>query len=125
MVYPIPFYSGRNPCHLLEIDRTMDENLAGHPYVKSAIDIACWDILGKLAKLPLCSLLGGRFRPSVPVYMTFTATADFAERIRKSQAEGYFKFQLKIGGDPEEDAEKIKAAASVLKKGKHTSLNVS
>ena len=30
-----------------EINFCMDSNLKGHPYVKSAIDIACWDILEK------------------------------------------------------------------------------
>jgi L-alanine-DL-glutamate epimerase-like enolase superfamily enzyme len=38
----------------------MDNLLKGHPYVKSAIDMACWDILGKVANLPICELLGGR-----------------------------------------------------------------
>jgi hypothetical protein len=40
--------------HLIGIDATrlnnlnvvMDRALKGHPYVKSAIDMACWDILG-------------------------------------------------------------------------------
>ena len=37
----------------------------GHPYVKSAIDMACWDILGKAAGLPVCTLLGGRYGEDV------------------------------------------------------------
>jgi L-alanine-DL-glutamate epimerase-like enolase superfamily enzyme len=32
----------------------MDALLKGHPYVKSAIDIACWDILGQAAGMPVC-----------------------------------------------------------------------
>lgn len=40
--------------HLIGVDATrlnnlnvvMDRALKGHPYVKSAIDMACWDILG-------------------------------------------------------------------------------
>ena len=33
------------------MNRFMDYELKGHPYVKSPIDMACWDILGKVIKL--------------------------------------------------------------------------
>src|SRR5438270_9426663 len=36
-----------------------------HPYVKSGIDVACWDILGQSAGLPVCVLLGGRYGEDV------------------------------------------------------------
>ncbi len=32
------------------LNRLMDFHLKGHPYVKSPIDMACWDILGKVRK---------------------------------------------------------------------------
>ena len=41
----------------------MDAAMRGHPYVKSAIDMACWDILGKAAGLPAVALMGGRHGP--------------------------------------------------------------
>ena len=39
----------------------MDRALKGHPYVKSAIDMAAWDVLGQAAGMPVCELLGGRY----------------------------------------------------------------
>ena len=39
----------------------MDQCLKGHAYVKSPIDIACWDIKGQVAGMPICDLLGGRY----------------------------------------------------------------
>ena len=36
--------------------------LKGHPYVKSALDMACWDILGKAAGLPVCHAAGRPLR---------------------------------------------------------------
>ncbi|MBS9771852.1 hypothetical protein [Trichodesmium erythraeum] len=38
------------------IYRMIDIALPGHPYIKSALDMACWDILGKATKLPLCEV---------------------------------------------------------------------
>ena len=54
-----PVLIGEDPLALDALNATMDLNLPGHPYVKSAIDMACWDILGKVAGLPLYKLLGG------------------------------------------------------------------
>jgi L-alanine-DL-glutamate epimerase-like enolase superfamily enzyme len=62
--------------HLIGFDATalsllndrMDRALRGHPYVKSAIDIACWDILGKVCGQPVVTLLGGRYGESFPLY---------------------------------------------------------
>ena len=49
---------GEDPTQLWPLNRRMDAALKGHPYVKSAIDMACWDILGKATKQPVCTLLG-------------------------------------------------------------------
>src|SRR5262249_5511365 len=56
-----PHLLGEDPRELGRLNRRMDAALKGHPYVKSAIDMACWDILGKAAGLPVCTLLGGHY----------------------------------------------------------------
>src|SRR5204863_473367 len=55
-----PHLIGEDPTQLSRLNRRMDAALQGHAYVKSAIDMACWDILGQAAGLPACVLLGGR-----------------------------------------------------------------
>ena len=38
---------GQDPIAIGPMNRLMDKALLGHPYVKSAVDMACWDLLGK------------------------------------------------------------------------------
>ncbi len=40
----------------------------------SAIDVALWDVLGKVTGLPVYKLLGGKVRDRIPVYVTGNAT---------------------------------------------------
>ncbi len=42
-----PSLIGEDPRQHDHINRVMDMILPGHPYAKSALDVACWDILGK------------------------------------------------------------------------------
>ena len=63
-----PHLIGEDPTQLLPLNRYMDAVLKGHPYVKSAIDMACWDILGKAANQPVCTLLGGRYGADFTLY---------------------------------------------------------
>ena len=55
-----PGLIGLNPLDLGVVNLRMDAAMRGHPYVKSALDVACWDLLGKAAGLPVSILLGGR-----------------------------------------------------------------
>src|SRR5262249_11474608 len=63
-----PHLLGEDPTQLARLNRTMDAALKGHPYVKSALDIACWDILGQVSGLPVCALLGGRYGDDFVLY---------------------------------------------------------
>src|SRR5438093_9756085 len=56
-----PHLLGEDPLQLEKLNRRMDAALQGHPYVKSGIDMACWDVLGQVAGQPVCVLLGGRY----------------------------------------------------------------
>ena len=94
----------------------MDHLLKGHPYVKSALDMAAWDILGQASGRPVCDLLGGRYGDDFVLYRAISQRPpkEMAENVRGYFDEGYRRFQLKVGGDPEEDIERIRAARGVL-----------
>ena len=114
-----PHLIGEDPTQLARINRLMDACLLGHPYVKSAIDMACWDLLGKVAGQPLCTLLGGRFGDSIDLYRAISQRPplEMAENVASYREQGYRKFQLKVGADPGEDIARIRAAADVLDVG--------
>jgi L-alanine-DL-glutamate epimerase-like enolase superfamily enzyme len=105
----------------LEIDRVYDRMNAamqGHPYVKSPIDVALWDILGQATKLPVVTLLGGASGDDVQLYRAISQADpdDMAASVLAYRSEGYRRFQLKVGGDPQTDIARIRAVRDVLEK---------
>jgi len=116
-----PALIGRDPRRVAEIDRVMAGTLRGHNYVKSALDVACWDLLGKNASQPVCVLLGGRFGDDFPLYRAISqdAPAAMAKSVARYRDEGYRKFQLKVGGDADTDIRRIQDCAAELPEG-HT-----
>lgn len=114
-----PRLLGENPCLVGVLARKMDHWLKGHPYVKSAVDMACWDLLAKSCGQPLSTLLGGCEGESVRLYRAISQQApdEMALRVKKYRDEGYRCFQLKVGGDADTDIERIQAAAEVTQSG--------
>lgn len=114
-----PHLLGEDPCRIGPLNRLMEARLKGHPYVKSAIDIACWDLLGQASAMPVATLLGGRDGECVELYRAISQ--DTPERMAGSvalyRADGYRKFQLKVGGSPDADIARIEAVFAVLRPG--------
>ena len=111
-----PHLLGLDPRELSVLNHRMDAALKGHPYVKSGIDIACWDILGQSTGLPVCTLMGGRFGESVRLYRAISQESPEAMAVKVAgyRADGYTRFQLKVGGDPDTDIERIRAVRAML-----------
>ena len=114
-----PHLLGFDPRELAKLNHRMDAALKGHAYVKSGIDVACWDILGKATGLPVCVLMGGRFGDTVRLYRAISQESpeQMARKVAGYRAEGYTRFQLKVGGDPDTDIERIRAVRAMLLPG--------
>lgn len=114
-----PGLIGQNPTELGKLNRRMDQLMRGHPYVKSAIDMACWDILGKVANQPVVTLLGGRNGADFPLYRAISQDTPerMASNVAGYRAQGYTKFQLKVGGQPDIDIQRIHAVAAEMQTG--------
>lgn len=112
----VPAVLGSDPTQPSVLADRLDRRLRGHPYAKSAIDVACWDIAGKQANVPVTDLLGGRFGDAVPLYRAISqgTPEEMAERVATYRDDGYKHFQLKIGEAPMIDAERIRATRAEL-----------
>jgi cis-L-3-hydroxyproline dehydratase len=111
-----PLLIGRDPLRPQVVATVLDKAFRGHSYAKSPIDIACYDILGQAAGVPVTTLLGGRFVEDYPLYRAISQEAPdkMAETVERFRAEGYRRFQLKVGGEAEADIARVKAVRRVL-----------
>jgi L-alanine-DL-glutamate epimerase-like enolase superfamily enzyme len=84
----------------------------------SAVDLALWDVKGKAAGLPLYKLLGGA-RESAPAYVADTGWLwmdphDIVEATQPRLAEGMMGVKVRVGGSPEQDAERLSEIREAL-----------
>jgi L-alanine-DL-glutamate epimerase-like enolase superfamily enzyme len=88
--------------HFHNMSTLMHTYMAHIPTV-SGIDIALWDLAGKITGLPVCKLLGGPFRDAIPMYshgiglnmLDPASCRDWAQRIRQ-MPEGFTAFKIGI-----------------------------
>jgi L-alanine-DL-glutamate epimerase-like enolase superfamily enzyme len=122
-----PALIGLDPRGLDHINRVMDVALPGHPYVKSAVDIACWDILGQISGLPLWQILGGDQSAKVPVNSSISTGTpeDMLALIARAAAKGYTVHSAKVGGtNTAIDIERIEAISAGLPEGHRVTFDV-
>jgi cis-L-3-hydroxyproline dehydratase len=93
------------------VSRAMDAALLGHGYAKSALDVACWDVLGQATGRPVCDLIGGRAQERFPLYVAIPLGPPeaMAARVSALREQGVHRFQLKLGADPTQDAARARA----------------
>lgn len=100
-----PHLIGEDPRHVTRLAGIMDRALNGHAYAKAAIDLACWDLLGKAAGLPVHVLLGGRLMETMPLHriIPLAEPEAMARSLESYRAAGFRHFQVKLGHEVEDD----------------------
>ncbi len=122
-----PLVVGMDP---LEIDRVWAKMFytryklgvqGAHPEAIAGVDIALWDILGKVAGLPICKLLGGCFRDKVKMYASIGGGASMtvgqmAQKVEAALKAGFQAIKIRMDwgvarqdADPEKDYQMFKA----------------
>jgi L-alanine-DL-glutamate epimerase-like enolase superfamily enzyme len=98
--------------------------------ISAAVDIACWDVIGKAAGLPLYRLFGG-YRDEVPCYVTCAyyrdgkTLAELRDEVQMLKAQGHTGFKAKAGGVPlAEDMERLALVREVIGNDKDLMIDV-
>lgn len=110
--YYAPLLIGRDPADIPGIHRLMDEAIAmsfttGMPIARAGIDIALWDLIGRLENRPIAELWGKKPGGSLKLSWTVNArTLDEVDGIMKAGSDrGYRDFNIKVAPDLDFDVE--------------------
>lgn len=106
----LPLVVGQDPFAIAAIHARLD-SLPHNPSARSALDMACHDLMGRLSGRPVHDFLGGACRDTVVVDRPI-GILPTDEAVREAEAyveRGYRTLKLKIGVDRRRDAERALA----------------
>lgn len=111
-----PAVTGEDPFDVEKIHEKMNKAIKGNTAAKAAIDVALYDLMGKVLGVPAYHLLGGAYRLELPAFdlIGLWSPEEAAAKARRRMAEGYREFKVKVGGDAEEDLRRVRAVGEAL-----------
>lgn len=106
-----PKLLGLNPMNIEKIHDEMNKAIYGVPAAKAAIDIACFDILGKKLQQPVYQLIGGRYHEKFPIthVLSIDTPNQMADEAAWMVEMGYRSLKLKVGRNDHLDVKRIHA----------------
>lgn len=106
-----PLVIGENPMAFERLHEMMDKAVYNVPAAKAAIDIACFDIVGKKLQVPAYQLTGGRYHHKFPIthVLSIAEPQQMAEEAARRVEMGYRSFKMKVGRDVVSDVARIRA----------------
>lgn len=113
----LPAVVGHRPADLQALHATMDARIGGNPSAKAAVDLACHDLLGQQAGMPVHDLLGGRDEAALtyPRVVSIGEPDRMAEQADRAVADGYAAVKVKVGsGDARLDVTRIRAVCEAV-----------
>ncbi|MGH2533261.1 MAG: mandelate racemase/muconate lactonizing enzyme family protein [Thermomicrobiales bacterium] len=92
---------GADPLQIRPLIRRAERYLAHRPFTLTALDVALWDLAGKLLDVSVSTLLGGRFRDRIVVHgsVGWDTPEAMAETALTQRADGYATLKLYAGRD--------------------------
>lgn len=111
-----PLLIGEDPTHIERLATKMRTSLANNPFTKSGIEMALWDILGKVAGLPVYRLLGGPVREFVTTKFSISGLepAKSADLAAWAVEQGFRTMKVKVGIEPEQDVARVRAVRTAI-----------
>ena len=104
------YLKGKNPLLIKEHIEAMDKIIYGNASIKSAFDIALYDIASQHAGLPLYSFLGGQKNKTIITDYTVSIgePGKMAADAVKIKQQGYPAIKIKLGNNGQKDIQRIK-----------------
>lgn len=111
-----PKLLNQNPMQIEKIHDLMNQTIYSSPTAKAAIDIACFDIMGKKTNQPVYQLIGGRYHKefSISHVLSIGDAQKMADEAASHVELGYQSFKIKVGTNVKEDVQRIKAVRSKI-----------
>lgn len=111
-----PRLVGRDAADINAIMDDVEVVLAGQPSAKAAIDMALHDLSARKLAIPLNTLLGGKRRDTLPQarIVSIKAPAQMAENAVRLVEAGYRTLKLKLAGDPDTDADRVRMVREAI-----------
>nr|WP_320136657.1 mandelate racemase/muconate lactonizing enzyme family protein [uncultured Amphritea sp.] len=112
-----PKLIGQDPTNIGLISSLMDDALVGHGYAKHAIEMACWDLLGKSTQTPLYTLLGGCQSTNMPVTAFIGTQVDesLKSKLDAFRLDNITQLSVKASGDINTDIQFIRHLSELLR----------
>lgn len=112
----VPAILDTDPTNIQLIHKKMNQALVYNGAAKAAIDIACYDILGKQAQLPVYKLLGGRKETplTIPRVLSIFEPEVLKKQAEEAVKEGYQELKMKLGTTPKKDVARVKAVREAV-----------
>lgn len=120
----VPAIIGKDPCNIKEIHGAMNRSLVFNYAAKAAVDIACYDILGKKSGLPIYNLLGGKKgqTPAIPKVLSILEPEVLQQQAKEAVTEGYTEIKMKLSQNAMKDIARVKAVREAV--GSQVSIRV-
>jgi L-Ala-D/L-Glu epimerase len=84
--------------------------------LRAAVEMAAWDLLGRVVRQPLCNLLGGYYRRRVPVSIRLAGhhAKNVAHVARELADQGFHTQTIGSSGRPDEDIKNLRAIREMV-----------
>jgi muconate cycloisomerase len=116
---------GKETSEYRKIVHLMDEKVQGNNFAKAAVEMAMLDALGKEMDMPVWSIIGGKYRDSIPLSWTIANNdpeLDAKESLKMAK-KGWRIFKIKVGSLPiKEELERIIAVREAV--GEEASIRI-
>ena len=108
----LPLLAGRS---IFDIEELLGLEALGQAAVRCAVEMASWDLVGRVAGQPLCHLFGGGYRRRIPlaVRLAVKSAADMAQTARELAEQGFHAQIVASCGCPEDDLETLAAIREI------------